>query len=260
MSGETLAGQAAPVELNEVATVAPTDVNPGDGNAPEVTAAEGVAEQKQVEERKFSQAEVDALIQKRLLKEERRLNKRIQDELRKSQQSQTLQEPKREAFADDDAFLRAQVEHLAEKKATERLAERERQQQAERVQEAFLERAEKAAERYPDFHAVVGNPTLPINEAMAEFIADSDQGADVAYYLGKNPLKAAQISQMSPVRAARELAKIEAELAQPPKTSNAPPPIRPLGANGSSGQKDPADMSASEFAKWRKEQIAKRGR
>jgi hypothetical protein len=237
-------------------------VNQPELNTPEATAADGVVEEKQVEQsaKTFTQAEVDALIQKRLLKEERRVHRRIEQQLRQSQQAEALKEPKREAFGDDQAYLQAQVEHLAEKKAAEKLEERKKAEEAERRHDAFLEKAEKAAERYPDFQAVVSNPSLPISEAMAEFIAESDQSADLAYHLGKNPMKAAQIAQMSPIKAARELARIETELSQPPKTSNAPPPINPIGSNKSSGQKDPADMSPSEFAKWRKEQIARRGR
>jgi hypothetical protein len=244
------------------ANVALTDVNSEAQTTPEVTAAEGSAgEEKQADQAKtFTQAEVDALIQKRLLKEERRVHRRLEQQLRQSQQSEALKEPKRESFGDDQAYFQAQIEHLAEKKAAEKLEQRKQAEEAERRNEAFLEKAEKASERYPDFQAVVSNPTLPINDAMAEFIADSDHGAEVAYFLGKNPTKAAQIAQMSPIKAARELVRLEAELSQPPKTSSAPPPINPIGSNKSSGQKDPADMSQAEFAKWRKEQIAKRGR
>lgn len=250
---------AAPVEQST--PVALTDVNSEVQNTPEVTAAEGNVDVKQASQDKtFTQAEVDALIQKRLMKEQRRENRRLEERLRQTQQEQALQEPKREAFRDDEAYLRAQVEHLAEKKAAEKLEERKKAEEADRRQEAFLEKAEKASERYPDFQAVVGNPNLQINEAMVEFLADSDHGGELAYFLGKNLMKAAQIAQMTPIKAARELTRIEAELAQPPKTSNAPPPINPIGSNKSSGQKDPTDMSPSEFAKWRKEQIAKRGR
>jgi hypothetical protein len=124
-----------------------------------------------------------------------------------------------------------------------RLKSCKRAQEAERRQEAFIEKAEKAAERFPDFHAVVSNPNLHINDAMVEFIAESDLGADVAYYLGKNPMKASVIAQMSPVKAARELAKLESELAARPKAtpSKAPEPIKPVGSRGSSGTALPSD-------------------
>ncbi len=214
-----------------------TEVKEVEMNTPEATAAEGVVEPKQEEPAKtFTQAEVDALVQKRLLKEERRVHRRIEQLQREQQQVQALEPPKRESFRDDEAYTEAQLEHLAEKKAAEKLAERDKAQQAERVQEAFMEKAEKASERYADFQLVVSNPTLAINEGMAEFIADSDLGADVAYFLGKNPMKAAQIAALSPIKAARELSRIEAEIASKPKAtpSKAPEPITPVGSRGKS--------------------------
>lgn len=230
MSTDALdAGLPAPTE-SEV-------VNQTEQNTPLETAADGVVEQKQEAQPKtFTQEEVDALVQKRLLKEQRRITRDLDRQLREQQQSKNLQPPEREAFRDDEAFIQAQVEHLAEKKAAEKLAERERESQRERLSESFIEKAEKASERYADFQSVVSNPALPINDAMAEFIAESDLGPDVAYHLGKNPMKAAQIAQMSPIKAARELTRIEAEIAARPqvKPSKAPAPISPVGNRGKS--------------------------
>lgn len=222
-------------DAGESLPVVTDDVNPV-LNTPEGTAPDGEVEPKQAEPAKtFTQAEVDALIQKRLLKEERRVHRRIEQQQREQQQRQVLEhEPKREAFGNDEAYLQAHLEHLAEIKAAAKVAERERAIEAERRSESFLEKAEKATERYPDFQSVVSNPTLAINDAMAEFIGESDLGADVAYFLGKNPIKAAQIAQLSPIKAARELARIEADLAARPKArpSNAPEPINPVGTRG----------------------------
>lgn len=218
--------QSAPVELD--------NAKPEAQNTPEVTAASGeVDKQEQAKERVFTQAELDAAIQKRLVKEQRRIERQLREQLA---QQATAQPPKREAFQDDEAFLRAQIEHQAEQLARQKIEERTKAEQAEKLAESFQEKAEKAAERYPDFQAVVGNPALPINDAMAEFIAESDHGPDVAYFLGKNPMKAAQIAQMTPVKAARELARIETELAAKPKAtpSKAPDPITPVGSRGKS--------------------------
>lgn len=241
---QEIAGTPAPVEL--------ADVNGEVQNAPEVTAAEGEADtQEQVKEKVFTQAEVDALIQKRLLKEERRVHRRIEQQLRESQQAKTLVEPKRESFADDEQYLQAHIEHLAERRAAEKLEQRQQQQEQERIQSTFLEKAEKAAERYEDFDLVVSNPNLPINSGMAEFIAESDIGPDVAYFLGKNPAKAAQIAQLSPIKAARELTRIEAELASKPqaKPSKAPEPIAPVGNRGKASSSSlPSDDD--DIATW----------
>ena len=218
------------------APVVTEDVKPTVPDTPEATAAEGeVDKQEQAKEKVFTQAEVDALIQKRLLKEERRVHRRIEAQQRELQAAQIAKvEPKRDEFRDDDAYEQARLDHLASKRAEEIIAERERQRQQEQRAETFLEQAEKASERYPDFQTVVANPALPINDHMAEFIAESETGADVAYYLGKNLDKAAQIARMSPVGAVRELTRLEAELASKPKAkpSNAPEPIKPVGTRG----------------------------
>lgn len=231
---------------------------------PEVTATPGEVEQKQDEPAKtFTQAEVDALVQKRLLKEERRVHRRVEAQFRDQQNAQTAAvEPKRDAYQDDQAYFNAQVEHLAEKRSTEKLAERESRQAADQRNESFIEKAEQAAERYPDFQAVVGNPALRINDEMAEFISESDTGADVAYFLGKNPTKAAEISQLSPIKAARALARIESELAARPKAtpSKAPEPISPVGVRGKASSSSlPSD--SDDIETWmRKEQARARSR
>jgi hypothetical protein len=243
------AGQDAPVVDNEATlntdqdnTVVPQAQTDGADGGKEVPVP-----------KTFTQAELDAIVAREKARAER---KAYRDALR-TQSQPPKQEPKREAFADDEAFTRARVEHDTEKRVAEKLAERERQQEAERRQEAFYEKAEKAAERYPDFQLVVSNPSLPINDAMAEFIAESDLGADVAYYLGKNPMKASAIAQMSPVKAARELTRIEGELAARPKAtpSKAPDPIKPVGSRGSSATAGPSD--SDDIDTWMQKERAR---
>lgn len=221
------------------ATSESEEVKGTEQNTTDLTAQDGGVEEKAQEEKQetktFTQAEVDALIQKRLLKAERRFSKQIEQTLREQQTARTLEEPKREAFVDEQEFFKAQVEHLAEKRAAEKMAEREERERREKMSETFLERSEKAIERYPDFNDVVSNPTLAINTDMAEFIAESEHGPDIAYHLGKNPALAARIANMSPIKAARELTSIELELASKPKTkqpSKAPEPITPVGTRG----------------------------
>ena len=116
--------------LPVAATVAPTEsevVNQTELNTPEGTAPDGQVDEKQVEQAKtFTQAEVDALVQKRLQKEERRIARRFEQEQREHVQAQKLAtQPERDAFRNEDDYINAQIEHLAEKKAIEKLQERE---------------------------------------------------------------------------------------------------------------------------------------
>lgn len=208
------------------------DVNPVP--IPEGTAPPGDESKEQAEKppKTFSQEEVDALIQKRLLKEERRVHRRVEQQLRDKQQ-QDAPEPQRETFQNDQAYILAQIDHRAAQKAAEMIEQREKERESRKLMDSFEERAEKASEKYPDFEAVARNPSLPITPHMAEFISLSESGPEIAYHLGKNPSVSARIAQMSPIGAARELARIETELNAPkPKASNAPDPINPVGNRG----------------------------
>jgi hypothetical protein len=141
---ETLeqAGLPAPVET--------ADEN-AELNTPAATAADGEVEEPKQAERTFTQAELDAAIQKRLLKEERRVHRRVEQHLRAQAQAQTAQvEPRREAFGDDEQYLNAQIEHRAALKADQLLAQREKEREAHARTEAFLAKAEAASERYAE--------------------------------------------------------------------------------------------------------------
>tara|TARA_R110000782_G_scaffold55229_5_gene116498 strand:- start:1313 stop:2080 length:768 start_codon:yes stop_codon:yes gene_type:complete len=225
-----------------------------EGTAPEVSEDET---QEKPPEKSFSQAEVDALVQKRLQKEERKISRRIEQSYQDQAAARARElEPDRNSFNSDDEFVSAQIEHLAEKKAEEKIAQREARKNQETVHDAFQEKIEKASEKYPDFKQVVANQDLRISDAMAEYIQESKNGTDVAYYLGSNPSISAKISSLSPIKAAMELTSIEFELNSKPhvKVSTIPAPISPVGARGSSTP----TLANSDFAQYKAER-AKQG-
>lgn len=130
---------------------------------------------------------------------------------------------------------------------------RAKQLETARLQErgaALEEQKVDARTNYADFDTVFSSAYIPPH--VAQIVIESDQAADVAYHLGKNPAVARQIAAMNPVQAAREIGRIEATLTLPkPKTqSAAPDPITPVKPGGLS-RKDPGSMSPAEFAKWR---------
>lgn len=122
-----------------------------------------------------------------------------------------------------------------QEKARQQQSEQERQTE---LQKSYAEQIGKAQEKYHDFDDVAFNPALPITKPMAEALAESPLGAEIAYFLGKNPEEAGRISRLGPLGAARELGRIEARLAQPessavtekpkPRVTQAPPPITPV--------------------------------
>lgn len=176
----------------------------------------------------FTQEELDAIVGKRLAREQRKWEREQAQKLRQPEIT-----PRGELRAEDFESTDAYVEALAERKAQDLLNQRESHQRKAELDTVYREKEEVAYEKYDDFEAVAYNPRLPITEAMAEAIQSSEVGPDVAYYLGSNPKEAARISQLSPIQQAREIGKIEVKLTTTPptkKTSSAPAPITPVTA------------------------------
>ena len=182
------------------------------------------------------------------------------------QAQQPSQAPKLEQYNSIEEYLDALADHKASQKFDHLAKEREakesqtrQQKEAAKLHEGYTKQTEQARQAYEDFDDVVQDPDLPISQAMAEAILRSSNGADVAYYLGKNPDQAARIASLDPFSAAVEIGRIAATVVrpQPRKTSNAPPPIQPVGARATPVT-DPDKMSADEWMKWRNGQLKKR--
>jgi len=207
---------------------------------------------EQQEERKFSQAEIDAMISKRLAREQRKWEREQQVRLAE-RQTAPREVPPVDQFESPEAYAEA----LAVKKAEELIAARERQKQHSALVEAYRDREEEAREKYQDFEQVAYNPKLPITDVMAETIQTSDIGPDVAYYLGTNVREAERIARLSPFLQAKEIGKIEAKLADNPpvrKSTSAPAPITPVTARTSGNPAydttDPRSVKTMSTSEW----------
>jgi hypothetical protein len=238
--------------LAEVDSAPATEVTatPDSAQTPEV--AENQPEQQ--EEKKFSQAEIDAMISKRLAREQRKWEREQQARLA---EMQAAAQPKELPPVDQFESLEAYAEALAIRKAEELIAQRELQKQQAAMEDAYAERAEEARAKYDDFEQVAYNPQLRITSVMAETIKASDVGPDLAYWLGSNPKEADRISRLSPLLQAREIGKIEAKLgSEPParKTSSAPAPITPVTARASGNPSydttDPRSVKTMSTSEW----------
>lgn len=164
--------------------------------------------------------------------------------------------PQEDQFDSYDDFVVAKAEYKILQRQQEQALQYQQQQQIQAQHEArirYRTQAEMARDKYEDFDQVVNNPNLPITEHMAQAIAESDQGADVAYHLGKNPQEAQRIAGLSPLAAARELGRIEAALTAPTpkKVTTAPKPPPSVGQRSGGSQKAPKDMSYEEYRAYR---------
>ena len=196
----------------------------------------------------FSQEELDAAIGKRLAREQRKW------ERERAVQPVVPQAPVTpEQFASNEDY----VEALAEQRAEQKLAEREQRKQQAEIINSYHDKEEEVRAKYEDFEQVAYNPNLPITTVMAQSIQASDNGPEVAYHLGANPREAERISRLSPIMQAKEIGKIEAQLAANPpvkKTSNAPAPISPVSARSSGSPAydttDPRSIKSMSTSEW----------
>lgn len=148
-----------------------------------------------------------------------------------------------------DGRERARIE--AQSKAHEDQIKALQAQQERELAQSWAAQVADAQARYTDFKKVVSDD-LPISLDMARMIASSDVGADVAYHLGQNRGLAAQLSQMTPLEQAMAFGRLEATISRPqPRTqTKAPDPVNPVKAKATAG-KDPENMTADEYSKWR---------
>jgi hypothetical protein len=199
----------------------------------------------------FSQEELDAAIGKRLAREQRKWER--EQVARQVVPVAPKEMPSIDNFESTDAYAEA----LALRKAEELIAQRDRQKEQAQVVEAYSEREEKARDKYDDFEDVVYNPKLRITDVMAESIQSSDNGPDLAYWLGSNPKEAERIARLSPILQAKEIGKIEVRLADNPpvkKSTSAPTPISPVTARSSGSPShdttDPRSIKTLTTSEW----------
>ena len=247
---------------DEIQNLAEVDSAP----APEVTATSDnaqnlpeVADQSNEtpEEKKFSQAELDSMIGKRLAREQRKWERDQAQRLETVQAQRPAATPQSDLSPDQFNTYEDYADALAEYKAEELLARRETARQHQDLLEHYHDREEAARDRYDDFEQVAYNPKLSITEAMAQSIQASDNGPDVLYYLGSNPKEADRIARLSPILQAKEIGKLEAGMASSPpvrKTSTAPAPIAPVTARASGAPiydtTDPRSTKSMSTSQW----------
>jgi hypothetical protein len=226
-SGEDTAIETAPIESGEV-----TEAQP----------------EEKVEAKTFTQEELDAIVEKRLAKERRKQE-------RQQQQPQLRpQEPalSRENFATEEEYIDA----VAEVKAHQKLAHSEQQ----KVWKAFSDKELEAEDKYPDYMDVTRK--MALSDFMLSAVIDEPNSTEVLYRLGTNPKEAAKIAALPPRQQIKEIGKLSARLEikeEKPKASNAPEPIKPIGAKGKA-TKGVQDMDDNEFAEYRRKIRAQRGR
>lgn len=242
MDTNELAGAPAPAPEATAAPAPEPDNSSPEPTPPEVS-------------KTFSQEELDAIVGKRLAREQRKWEREQAQRIRTAPPSPEV--PVAPIQPDDFANAQTYADALAERKAYELVAQRDAEYQRQTTLDAYQDREEEARGKYDDFDQVAYNPKLPVTDSMAQTIQSSDNGPDVIYYLGSNPKEADRIARLSPLLQAREIGKIEAKIVSNPpakKTSTAPAPIAPVSARASGSPAfdttDPRSTKAMTTSEW----------
>lgn len=172
---------------------------------------------------------------------------------------ETRYQEARDKYVADLAVKRVydEVEKSREVKAAQ--AESDRKQEAGR---RFREKAEAAAERYEhldDAMEAFHKGGISVSVPMVEFVYEhAEDGPALVHHLYANQELSEKISKLSPLAAARELARLEASLPkpQPRNVSNAPkPPVVPKGG-AEPPLRDLENMSMNDYVAMRQKQEA----
>lgn len=141
----------------------------------------------------------------------------------------------------EDALFdwRDRVRDLRSAEVAQRTAE-------ETALQEFNRRAAKLRQENPDFDDVIEAPVF--SPAMREVLLQSENGPEVAYFLGReeNREQAERIRKMPAAKQAYEIGKLESNLLLAKKTKKvpgAPPPITPVGMGGGARTEEP-DVNA----------------
>jgi len=230
----------------------------GDKDTPDADDASGKRHQRRFEKRIGRLTKRAGLAEERAAKAERELAEI------KSQSSK----PKPEDFDTHKEFETA-LEKWTEKKpkpsseAKKPAANSDFVEALAEVSDSF----EDGRKAHEDFDELVLAKDTRITEPMIIAMADADDPSEIAYYLGKHKSETARIAELSPLRQAKEIAKIEAKLAAKKseatekkpddkaptkKVTQAPAPVKPVSGNDAS-EKKLEDMDFAEFENSRKQ-------
>ena len=212
------------------------------------------SETPEVASKVFTQEELDAIVGKRLAREQRKWER---DQAQRFAEQQANSTSAESLYVGDFESPEAYAEVLAERKAEELLARREDARQQTAILDAYHDKEEEARAKYDDFEQVAYNPSLSISNVMAQAIQASDIGPELIYHLGANPKEAERIARLPAILQAKEIGRLEATMASNPpvrRTSSAPAPIAPVTArtNGSTAYDttDPRSIKAMSTSEW----------
>lgn len=153
------------------------------------------------------------------------------------------QEPQPHQFSDAFEYAKALTDYRVEQRLAQEKAEQaEIAAKAERqkVADQWAKKVEAAKSEMPDFDEMVQSASdVIVPDHIRDAMFESDVGPKLLYHFAENPELARSIAAMPPIKALREIGKLEAKFEAPKQAekppvarSKAPEPIQPIRANG----------------------------
>lgn len=114
--------------------------------------------------------------------------------------------PRMKDFNDPDAYDDAVTKYEKDVKTWDRQdaarvrAEEGQRSESRRIADSYQRQNQEAIKKYPDFQAVAFSDKLPLSHAAVHLIPRLENGAELQYWLGKNPAEAARIATLTDIQ------------------------------------------------------------
>jgi len=183
-----------------------------------------------------------------------------QFEALKAQNAPKSVEPQISDYDDLEKYTEAMVRYKYDNEVLSQQQKYAEQARAQNEARDWTNKVEKVRAVAPDFDEALNNVAdIAFAQSTLDAVRDHEKGAEIAYLLGKDPVKAYQIASLPPMQQLMALGEIAAKtnLTKPKVVTNAPPPVKPI-QGGSSASPDISKMSTDEYIKYRNNQKMKR--
>lgn len=249
-----------PADSAPAPTDGETDSPPADGEEGQ-PAKPSASVQKSINRLTRQRAEAE----RRAMRAEARLEAFSTERSAQTAAPQPSAAPKQSDFATYEEFVAARARFEGREAAREEIQQAQQKDTARRAGEA-AQQSRQAFEREAsaqakaagidfedDWDTLLKLPQEDVSEAFAAGLYGSDEKAQLVHFFAENLDEVRRISDLSPLQAVRELARLEVRLGTKasPRTTRAPAPVRTVGGSSSAAQNDPSKMSMEDYAEWR---------
>lgn len=223
-------------------------------------------------EKRFAELTADKYAERQRAERAERIAEELQRKLsgQPAQPTEGKGPPRKEDYADFDAWVEAKAEYVAEQKALAIVERRERemqeaqqrqaaQQYLSQVETQHQQRLSSYLKSHPDFSEAAEAHDVFVNDVASTLIKMMDDGPAVVHAIAKAPELANRLNSAPPHMQGVILGEIAAKLKdRPPQVSKAPAPGAPVSGKATSAKRLEEIEDVDEWLKARERQLKRR--